>query len=73
MEAKVTPIVIFTSGMGWFGWAVIMTIDMFLLQSKRQRDAAASAAANLMKCPACAEMIQREARICRFCQTKIAA
>ena len=33
--------------------------------------AAAAPADDLRKCPACAEMVKREAKICRFCRTEL--
>jgi hypothetical protein len=52
----------------WLGLNIIMAIDMVILNDKRKK---AIAAATLRKCPACAEMIQREAKICRFCHQPV--
>jgi hypothetical protein len=52
----------------WLVLNVIMVIDMLLLSNKNK---AAVAAAHTRKCPSCAETIQKEAKICRFCQTKL--
>jgi hypothetical protein len=41
-----------------------MAIDMMILSNKRQK---AIAAATTMRCPQCAELIKREAKVCRFC------
>jgi hypothetical protein len=54
----------------WIGLNVIMGIDMAILSSKNKKKIAE---ATTMKCPNCAEVIQREAKVCRFCNTKLAA
>jgi len=54
----------------WIGLNAIMGIDMFILASKNKKRIAE---ATTMKCPNCAETIQREAKICRYCHTKLAS
>jgi hypothetical protein len=52
----------------WLVLNVIMALDMFILHNKRS---AAVVAESTRKCPFCAETIQREARICRYCQREL--
>ncbi len=51
----------------WIGLNVIMAIDMIILSNKNKKKVAE---ALTRKCPNCAELIQREAKMCRFCNTK---
>lgn len=51
----------------WIGMNVIMAIDMYILNSKNKKMLTDQ---NMKKCPSCAELIQKEARLCRFCSTK---
>ena len=51
----------------WIGLNVIMIIDMMILSNKNKKKVLAI---TTKKCPNCAETIKREARICRFCNTK---
>lgn len=50
--------------MVWLMMNAIMLIDMMLLHSRMKKK---FAAANLIKCPSCAESIMEEAKKCRFC------
>ena len=50
----------------WVVLNIIMAIDMVLLANKNKKKIAEETS---MKCPTCAETIQREAKVCRFCNT----
>lgn len=51
----------------WFSMNIIMAIDMFIISNKNK---AKIIAETTKKCPACAELIKKEANICRFCNMK---
>ena len=51
----------------WLVMNVIMAIDMVILNNKNKRTLLEQ---NTKKCPNCAESIQREAKVCRFCGSK---
>ena len=50
----------------WFGINVIMAIDMLILGKNNQKEVAAK---TMKKCPKCAELIKKEAAVCRYCNT----
>jgi Flp pilus assembly protein TadB len=52
-----------------FGFFVIMTIDMLILGNKRKKEIEKNTTKN---CPKCAELIKKEAKVCRFCNTALA-
>jgi len=51
----------------WVFMNAIMAIDMVILGNKRKKDVEGKLMA---KCPQCAEMIMKEAKICKHCQTE---
>jgi hypothetical protein len=54
----------------WIGVNAIMAIDMLILFNKRK---ATVLNQSTKKCPYCAEVIQRDAVLCRFCHSKVSA
>lgn len=54
----------------WIGMNVFMVIDMLILSSKNKKKLVAE---NTKKCPACAELVQKDAKVCRFCGTTFEA
>ena len=48
----------------------IMGIDMHILSNNNKKKVAEE---NMKKCPFCAELIQKEAKVCRFCSSKFEA
>lgn len=51
----------------WFTINILMAIDMLILSNKNK---AKIIAETMKKCPACAELIKKEANVCRFCNLK---
>jgi uncharacterized protein YecT (DUF1311 family)/TM2 domain-containing membrane protein YozV len=54
----------------WFVLNLIMLIDMLILSGKNKK---ALVTQNTKKCPNCAELVQREAKVCRYCNVKFDA
>ncbi len=52
----------------WLGLNAIMAIDMWMLSKKNK---AAVSAADTRKCPFCAELIKKEAKVCKHCHRDV--
>ena len=52
----------------WISINVIMAIDMIILGNKKKKD---YEQATLTKCPYCAELIKKEASVCKHCGKEI--
>lgn len=52
----------------WLMMNAIMAIDMVMLIKKHNK---AAESASLRKCPNCAEMVKRDAKVCRFCRSEL--
>ena len=52
----------------WLVMNAILIIDMCILKNRNKKKIAER---NLKKCPQCAELIKREAKICCFCNAKL--
>lgn len=57
-----------TLAITWLVLNAIMAIDMTMLHRKNQKILQEQ---NTQKCPRCAELIQREAKVCRFCSAEV--
>ena len=52
----------------WFFVNIIMTIDMIIIDRKNK---VAIKKESMKECPACAELIQKNAKVCRFCNRNL--
>jgi hypothetical protein len=60
----------FASFSVWAMMNIIMAIDMLILNNKRKKQVAEQ---STKKCPKCAELIKKEATVCRFCGAAVNA
>lgn len=57
---------------GLFIWPIALVHVVFTSQNAAAAEARTLAAGDQRKCPACAELVKREAVICRYCRTELA-
>lgn len=55
-------------GFFYFGCVFAMVLDMIILNNKRVEKFEKE---SMMKCPNCAELINRDAKICRYCRSSL--
>ncbi len=63
-------------GWGFYGfliWPIALVHILCVRPERHVTEARDLAAGDVRKCPACAELVKREAKICRFCHTDLAA
>jgi TM2 domain-containing membrane protein YozV len=63
----VPALIFFSEGWAWLVWMLVMGVDMYILHLKNKREVEAT---TLKKCPSCAEMVRREALVCKHCHEK---
>jgi hypothetical protein len=66
------------SFVGWWIYGALLFIvalphALMLKPDRRELDARAIDTGDLRKCPSCAELVRREAKVCRFCQRDLPA
>ena len=59
---------LFTIIFTWFVMNVIMAIDMLILADKNKKIIEEQ---TMMKCPSCAELVKKEATICKHCRSSL--
>jgi TM2 domain-containing membrane protein YozV len=63
----VSLLIILSHWAWWLVWMLVMGVDMYIFHLKNKREVEA---ATLKKCPSCAEMVRREALVCKHCHEK---
>ena len=63
-------------GWGFYGfliWPVALVHILCVKPERHVTEARDLASGDVRKCPACAELVKREAKVCRFCQSELPA